>query len=101
MERRSQSCRLNILDDCCDGLGLAGLFSVFHGFCEHMIGVVVVSAEDVLVSLGGWDKEPTGGVRVYFSCCFLTGKIKIRGSLFNWCGAIALLEEVGLVCRLF
>ena len=31
-----------------------------------MIGVVVISAEDVLVSHGGWDKEPTGGVRVYF-----------------------------------
>ena len=74
-------------------------FSVFHGFCEHMIGVVVVSAEDVLVFLGGWDKEPTGGVRVYFSCCFLTGKVKIRGSLFDWRGAIVLLEEVGVVCR--
>ena len=40
-------------------------FSFFHGFCEHMIGVVVISAEDVLVSLGGWDKEPTSGIRVY------------------------------------
>ena len=57
----------------CDGLDLAGFFPVFHGFCEHMIGVVVISAEDVLVSLGGWDKEPTGGVRVNFPCCFLAG----------------------------
>ena len=57
--------------------------------------------KDVLVSLGGWDKKPTGGVRVYFSCCFLTGKVKIRGSLFDWRWAIALLEEVGVVCRQF
>ena len=64
-----------------------------------MIGVVVISAEDVLVSLGGWYKEPTGGVRVYFSCCFLSGEVKIRGSLFDWHGAIALLEDVGVVCR--
>ena len=99
MERRSQSCHLDFLEGCRDGLDLAGFFSVFHGFCEHMIGVVVVSAENVLVSLGGWDKEPTGGVRVYFSRCFLTGKVKIRGSLFDWRGAIALLEEVGVVCR--
>ena len=49
-----------------------------------MIGVVVISAEDVLVYLGGWDKEPTGGVRVYFSRCFLAGEVKIRGSLFYW-----------------
>ena len=26
-------------------------FSVFHGFCKHMIGVVVVSTEDILISL--------------------------------------------------
>ena len=52
-------------------------FFVFRGFCKHIIGVVVVSAEDVLVSLGGWDKEPPGRVRVYFSRCFLTGKVKI------------------------
>ena len=101
MERGSQSCRLEISDDCRDGLDLDGIFSVFHGLCEHMIGVVVVSAEDVLVSLGGWDKKPTGGVRVYFSRCFLTGKVKIRGSLFDWRWAIALLEEVGVVCRSF
>ena len=65
MEGRLQSCRPKLSDDCCDGLDLAGLFSVFHGFYEHTIGFVVVSADDVLVSLGGWDKEPTGGVRVY------------------------------------
>ena len=88
-----------IFVDCRDSLDLAGFFSVFHRFYEHMIGVIVVSAEDVLVSLGGWDKEPTGGVRVYFSHCFLTGEVKIRGSLFDWRGAIALLEEVGVVCR--
>ena len=64
-----------------------------------MIGVVVIFAEDVLVSLGGWDKEPTGGVRVYFSRCFLTDKVKICGSLFDWRGEIVLLEEVGVVCR--
>ena len=63
-----------------------------------MIGVVVVSAEDVLVFLGGWDKEPTGGVRVKFSRGFLPGEVKNCGSLFNWRGAIALLEEVGVVC---
>ena len=63
-----------------------------------MIGVVVISAEDVLVSLGGWDKEPTGGVRVNFPRGFLAGEVKICGSLFNWRGAIALLEEVGVVC---
>ena len=99
MERRSQSCRLKLSDDCRDGLDLADFFSVFHGFCEHMIGVVVVSAEDVLVSLGGWDKEPTGEVCVYFSRCFLTGEVKICGLLFDWRGAIVLLEEVGVVCR--
>ena len=49
-----------------------------------MIGVVVISAEDVLVSLGGRDKEPTGGVRVYFSRCFLAVEVKIHGSLFDW-----------------
>ena len=64
-----------------------------------MIGVVVISAEDVLVSIGGWDKEPTGGIRVYFPRCFLEGEVKICGSLFDWRGAIALLEEVGVVCR--
>ena len=63
-----------------------------------MIGVVVISAEDVLVSLGGWDKETSGGVRVNFPCGFLAGEVKICGSLFNWRGAIALLEEVGVVC---
>ena len=97
----SKSCRHKLPDDCCDGLDLAGFFPVFHGFCEHMIGVVVISAEDVLVYLGGWDKEPTSGFRVYFSHCFLTGEVKIRGSMFDWCGAIALLEEVGVVCRYF
>ena len=56
-----------------------------------MVGVVVISAEDVLVSLGGWEKKPASGVRVYFSCCFLAGKVKIRGSLFDWRGAIAFL----------
>ena len=66
MEVRSQSFRLKLPDDCCDGLDLAGFFPIFHGFCEHMIGVVVISAEDALVSLVGWEKEPTGGVRVYF-----------------------------------
>ena len=66
-------------------------FSVFHGFCAHIIGVVVVSTEDILVSLGGWDKKLAGGVPVYFSRCFLTGKAKIRGSLFDWRWAIALL----------
>ena len=55
---------------------LAGIFPVFHGFCEHMVGVVAVSADDVPVSLGGWDKKPTGGVRAHFTRCLLTGKIK-------------------------
>ena len=82
VEHRSQSCRLQLLDDFRDGLDLAGLLSVFHGFCEHMIGVVIVSAEDILVSLGGWDKKPTGGVCVHFSRCLLKGKVKICGSLF-------------------
>ena len=53
MWKVGRSPRLQIFDDCRDGLDLAGLFSVFHGFCKHMIGVVVVSAENVLVSLGG------------------------------------------------
>ena len=64
-----------------------------------MIGDVVVSVEDVLVSLGGQDKEPTGGVRVYFPRCFLAGKVKMCGLLFDWRGAIALLEDVGVFCR--
>ena len=63
-----------------------------------MIGVVVISAEDVLVSLGGWDKEPTGGVRVNFLRGYLIGEGNICGSLLNWHGAIALLAEVGVVC---
>ena len=83
MERRSQSCRLQLSDDCRDGLELAGLFSVFHGFYKHMIGVVIVSAEDTLVSLGGCDKKPTGGVSVYFPLCLLTGKVEIFGSLLD------------------
>ena len=99
MEGRSQSCGLKFPDNCCDGLDLAGFFSVFHGFCEHMIGVVVISAEDVLVSLGGWDKEPTGGVRVNFPRCFLAGEVTFFGSLLYWRGAIAWMEEVGVVCR--
>ena len=41
-----------------------------------MVGVVAVSADDVPVSLGGWDKKPTGGVRAHFTRCLLTGKIK-------------------------
>ena len=84
MKRKSQSCRLKLSDYFCDGLDLAGFFSVFRGFCEHMIGVVVVSAEDILVPLGGWDKKPTGGVRVKFTLCLLTGKVKTCGSLFDW-----------------
>ena len=75
VERRLQSCRLHILDYCRDGLDLTGHFSVLHGFCEYMIGVVIVSAEDILISLGGWDKKPTGGVSVHFPCCLLTGKV--------------------------
>ena len=63
-----------------------------------MIGVVVISVEDVLVSLGGWDKEPTGGVCVKFPRGFLAGEVKICCSLFNLRGAIALLEDVGVVC---
>ena len=63
-----------------------------------MIGVVVISTEDVLVSLGGWDKEPTGGVRVKFPRGFLAGEVIICVLLFNWSRAIALLEEVGVVC---
>ena len=99
MERRLQSCRLQLFDDFRDGLDLAGFFSVFHGFCEHMIGVVFVSADDVLVSLCGWDKEKSSGVRVKFPRGFLTGEVKNSGSLFDWRGAISLLEEVGVVCR--
>ena len=83
LERGLQSCRLEISYYCHDNLDLAGIFSVFHGFCKHMIGVVVVSADDILVSLVGRDKKPAGGVSVYFSCRFLTGKVKIRGSLFK------------------
>ena len=64
-----------------------------------MIGVVVISAEDVLVYLGGWDKEPTSGFRVYFSRFFLEVKVKILGSLFDWSGAISLLYEVRVVCK--
>ena len=91
MERGSQSCRIELSDDCCDGLDLAGLFSVFHGFCKHVIGVVIVSTEDILVSLGGWDKKLTGGVRVHFSRCLLKGRLKVCGSLFDWRWAIAFL----------
>ena len=65
MEGTSQYCHLKLPDDCCDSLDLAGFFPVFNGLFEHMIGVVVISVEDALVSLGGWEKEPTGGVRVY------------------------------------
>ena len=74
-------------------------FSVFRGLCEHVIGVVVVSTEGVLVSVDVWDKEPTGGVCVYFSRCFLTGEVKFCALLFDWRRAISLLEEVGVVCR--
>ena len=56
-----------------------------------MIGVVIVSVEDILVLLGIWDKKPTGGVRVHFHGCLLTGKVKVCGYLFNWRWAIALL----------
>ena len=62
-----------------------------------MIGVVVISAEDVLVSLGRWDKEPTDGIRVNFPRGFLAGEVKICGSLFYFRGSIALLEKVGVV----
>ena len=98
VEGRLHSCGLSFPDDCCDGLDFAGFFPVFHGFCEHMIGVVVISTEDVLVSLGGWDKEPSGGVRVKFPRGFFSGEVKICSSLFNLRGAIAFLEEVGVVC---
>ena len=91
VERRSQSCRLQLSDDCRDGLDLAGIFSVFHWFCKHVIGVIIVSAEGILVSLGGWYKKPTGGIRVHFSRCLLTGKLKVCGSLFDWRWAIALM----------
>ena len=66
MKSRSQSRRLQIFDDFCDSLDLTGLFPILRGFYEHMIGIIVVSAEDILVDLGGWDKEPTGGISVNF-----------------------------------
>ena len=62
----SQSHRLQLFDNCRDGLDLTGLFPILRGFYEHMIGIIVVSAEDILVDLGGWDKEPTGGISVNF-----------------------------------
>ena len=83
MEIRPQSCRLQLSDDCCDGLDLARLFSVFLGFCEHMILIVIVSAEDIIVALGGWDKKPTSRFSVHFPRCVMTGKVEICGSLFD------------------
>ena len=65
-------------------------FSCFSWVLRTHDWVVVISAEDALVSLGGWDKEPTSGVRVNFPCGFLTGKLKMCGSLFDWCREIAL-----------
>ena len=75
MKIRSQSCRLQLFDDCRDGLDLTGLFPILNGFCEHMIGIIVLSAEDIPVSLGGWDKKPTGGISVHLYRFLMTGKI--------------------------
>ena len=75
MKSRSQYCRLQLFDDCRDGLDLTGLFSILHGFCKHMIGIIVVSAEDILVALVGWDKKLTGGISVHLFRCLMIGKI--------------------------
>ena len=83
MKSRSQSRRLQIFDDCRDGLDLTGLFTILHGFCALMIGIIFVSAEDILVALGGWDKKPTGGISVHLSSCLMTGKIEVSHSLFD------------------
>ena len=56
-----------------------------------MIGVIIVSVEDVLVALGGWDKKPTGGISVHLSCCLITGKMEVSRPLFNWRRVIAFL----------
>ena len=65
-----------------EGLYLTGLFPILHGFCEHMIGIIVVSTEDIFVALGGWDKKPTGGISAHLSRCFMIGKIEVSRSLF-------------------
>ena len=91
MKSGSQSCRLQIFDDCCDSLDLTGLFTVIYGFCEHMIGVITVFTDDVLVALGGWEKKPTGGISVNLSCCLMTGKIEVSRPLLNWRRVIAFL----------
>ena len=77
MKSRSQSCRLQIFDDCCNGHDLTGLFPILHGFWEHMIGIIVLSAEDIPVSLGGWDKKLIGGISVHLSRCLMIGKIEV------------------------
>ena len=77
MKSRSQSLRLQLFYDFHDGLYLTNLFPILHGFCEHMIGIIAVSAEDIFVVLGGWDKKPTGEISVHLSCCFITGKIEV------------------------
>ena len=91
MKSGLQSCCLQPFDDFCDGLDLTGLFPVLSGFCKHMIGVIIVSAEDVLVALGGWDKKPIGGISLHISCCLITGKIEVIRPLFNWRRVIAFL----------
>ena len=83
MKSRSQSRRLQIFDDCHDGLYLTGIFSILRVFCKHMIGIIVISAEDILVALGGWDNKPTGGISVNFPRCFMTGKLEIGSWLFD------------------
>ena len=91
MKSGSQSCHLQLFDDCCDGLDLTGLFPVLRGFCEHMIGVIIISAEDILAALCGLDKKPTGGISVHISCFLVTGKIEVSHPLFNWRRLIAFL----------
>ena len=91
MKSRSQSCRLQIFDDFCDGLYLTGIFPILSGFLEHMIGIIVVSAEDIFVALGGWDKKPTGGISVHISRCFVTDKMEVSRSLFYGRWVIACL----------
>ena len=82
MKGRSESCCLQLFDDCRDCLDLTSLFTILHGFCEHMIVVIFVSVEDILVALGGWDKKPTGGISVHLSRCLMTGKIEVSRPLF-------------------
>ena len=91
MKSRPQSRCLQLFDDCSYGLDLTGLFPILHGFCEHVIEIIVVSAEDILVALGGWDKKPTGGISLHLSRCLVTVKIEVSRSLLDGRRLIACL----------